>query len=49
MSDENPPQNLQMQALMAEMRRLMTNEFEQVHERMDRMEAQVQGNRSWAS
>ncbi|XP_052621730.1 uncharacterized protein LOC128127310 [Lactuca sativa] len=49
MGDQNPPPNLQVQAMMDEMRRLMTNEFNQVHERMDRMEAQVQRTRSRAS
>lgn len=39
MGDEQPVPNLQFQAMMDEMRRMMTNEFNQVHERMDRIEA----------
>ncbi|KAJ9556733.1 hypothetical protein OSB04_011347 [Centaurea solstitialis] len=42
MVDEQPVPNLQFQAMMDEMRRMMTNEFNQVHERMDRIEANVQ-------
>ena len=40
MEADKPQPNLQMQAMMDEMRRLMTNEFNQLHERMDRIEAQ---------
>ncbi|KAI3681538.1 hypothetical protein L6452_36337 [Arctium lappa] len=39
MGDDQPLPNLQIQAIMDEMRRMMTNEFNQVHERMDRIEA----------
>ena len=49
MEADKPQPNLQMQAMMDEMRPLMTNEFNQLHERMDRIEAQEQGNRSRAS
>ncbi|KAJ9536652.1 hypothetical protein OSB04_un000201 [Centaurea solstitialis] len=42
MGDEQPVPNLQFQAMMDEMRRMMTNEFNQVHERMDRIKANVQ-------
>ena len=44
--NEQPPPNLQMQALMEEMQRLMRNEFDQVHERMDRLEAERQRSRT---
>ena len=39
--DNNPPNtvpNLQLQAIMGEMRRLLREEFEQIHERLDRVE-----------
>ncbi|PSS08357.1 Myosin heavy chain, fast skeletal muscle like, partial [Actinidia chinensis var. chinensis] len=45
-SEEVPPQavpNLQMQALMGEMRRIMRAELEHIHERLDRVEEGTQG------
>lgn len=46
MGDEQPLPNLQFQAMMEEMRRMMANEFNQVHERMDQIEAQTRRNQS---